>query len=918
MPASARAGDGTSHQDPLAKGGKAGTRKHMVARHAHRTAQPAAAAAAAAPATAAAIHDDAPAHNGGAGEKFDVIGALTGIAASNASERNAPNAITVRTAEEIRKLPDINMAEAISRMSGVSLQTDTGEGRFVNIRGLDADLSGVTFGGVRVMPSNQASVFGGARAVALDAIPAGMVASVVLTKTMRPDQDGEAMGGTIDLVPRTQEPNGKPFVEFDIGGGAEPLRGTPVVNGQITAGASFGFGGHPGPYGQAGSGVGGGWVSNPRPFSIFATAGMYNDQRGVDDVEEAYSDQQSLGYPDKLLSTIDMRRYQYFRRRYNRGGELDFDPNRDNHFFVRFAESGYHEGYHRYSLIANGLDSGAGDGNCPAPYNCLAGTNQAGFVAPQATFQKQAVERLNTVQNDMATWGGRNTIGRVRIDYHGAWSHGDGNFPLARTATFTDMSGPTAVGYNNMATPNQPTLAALDGTGYANRDYRLTSLADNMQKNSDNEWSGGANALIPLDVLRNQSSLKVGVLVRLRRRTTSQDSRHWTGDGTIPLSSFAYGPDNLYYKNQYNIGPFVDSAGIYALAGTPALPQSDPAGDAISSLQGTQLDHENVYAGYFQYEGNISEALHVMAGMRFEATNGHYQGVLTTIDANGNTVLSPATVRQNYFNYLPDVEFRYTFMPRLIGRLSYSTALARPGFNQNTASTTVDASSGTISRGNPGLPAMTSDAFDASLEYYTGNGGLISVGAFDKEISNYIMPRQDRYVNYGGLTGIVNVVSWKNIPHAQAYGFEAVYNQKFAFLPSILKYTGFEGNYTWINSTGQVHPGIDAPLPSTSNNNINAALYYEDPKFSIRVGVNYVSRNLFAIGGSQATDIWTADRLRVDMSASYSITKNLALYASVKNLTNTPLKFIEGTSDSRPIQREVYYETVLGGVRGHF
>lgn len=65
MPASARAGDGTSHQDPLAKGGKAGTRKHMVARHAHRTAQPAAAAAAAAPATAAAIHDDAPAHNGG-------------------------------------------------------------------------------------------------------------------------------------------------------------------------------------------------------------------------------------------------------------------------------------------------------------------------------------------------------------------------------------------------------------------------------------------------------------------------------------------------------------------------------------------------------------------------------------------------------------------------------------------------------------------------------------------------------------------------------------------------------------------------------------------------------------------------------------------------------------------------------------
>ena len=72
---------------------------------------------------------------------------------------------------------DVNAAEAVRRMPGLALARDTGEGRFVNIRGLDADLNGTTFGGVRLPPTNVASPLSGGRAVAFDSIPAGLMIS---------------------------------------------------------------------------------------------------------------------------------------------------------------------------------------------------------------------------------------------------------------------------------------------------------------------------------------------------------------------------------------------------------------------------------------------------------------------------------------------------------------------------------------------------------------------------------------------------------------------------------------------------------------------------------------------------------------------------------------------------------------------
>src|ERR1700679_464958 len=103
----------------------------------------------------------------------------------------APNVLDVRLADEIQQLPDVTLAEALQRIPGVSLETDSGEGRFINIRGMDADLNGTTFDGVRLTASNASTPQGGGRAVAFDAFPSGILGGIEVVKSLTPEMDAE-------------------------------------------------------------------------------------------------------------------------------------------------------------------------------------------------------------------------------------------------------------------------------------------------------------------------------------------------------------------------------------------------------------------------------------------------------------------------------------------------------------------------------------------------------------------------------------------------------------------------------------------------------------------------------------------------------------------------------------------------------
>jgi TonB-dependent receptor len=824
-------------------------------------------------------------------------------AAAVAEKQQAPNIIDVQPLSEIIKLPDINTAEALQRIPGISLETDSGEGRFVHIRGMDADLNGTTYGGVRLPASNPSSPSNGGRAVAFDTFPTGIIGGVELTKTSRPDMDAEALGGSINLVPRTgAEHGGAPFLDADLGSGYEPLRETPVYHAEVSAGRSF----------DGGGGIGG-LFAGSNAFSAVVSLVYHEDKRGIDDVEESYTDQQSSGVPDKVLSNLQFRRYEYHRRRYGAAANFDAKASESTSLYLRVLYSGYLEAADKHYLVLNNLDSNSG---CTPLPSCIQDPNNPnGFIASGAGLEQDSTDSLERIQNGLGMVGGSSVFPAFKLDYHASFALGTDRVSTSYGSTWTDPNL-VPIAYDNNTNPNYPSFHTLDGTNPANpANYTLQSIGLGDSYAHDGETAAALDATIPLGSGDDTEELKFGLSLRDRHKTNQSSSPVFTPTGTVTLTPYTYGSPQIYYNDHYNIGPGISLPAVRNLAnGDLGTITDDAAADASANSD----DRENVYAGYGQYSARFGKA-GVLAGVRVESTHATYGGNLYNSDADTNT---PSTERNSYTDFFPTLQGRYDFLDSLVGRVTYSTGIARPGFEQITPGASISVTNATVTVGNPALKPTLGQNFDATLEYYPGDGQIAALGLFYKQFRDYILLSQ-QYVsgyNYPGLTGtITQVQSYSNGP-AHAEGIEGQYQQQLKFLPAPLDGFGYSGNFTLVDSRAQIHPGIYGLLPSTSKVTWNAAVFYERAPFEVRVAADYVGQDLFAFGSTtgNSTDVYSRHRLTLDVGSSYAIAHEVKVYFDAKNLLNTPLEFTEGTSDSRPIQREFYDITLLAGVRMSF
>ena len=820
-----------------------------------------------------------------------------------AEKQQAFNLIDVQPLSEIIKLPDINTAEALQRLPGISLETDSGEGRFVHIRGLDSDLNGTTYGGVRLPASNPSSPSGGGRAVAFDTFPTGIVGGVELTKTSRPDMDAEALGGSINLVPRTgAEHGGAPFVDADFGIGYEPLRETPVFHGEVSAGRSF----------DGGDGIGG-LFAGSNAFSAVITAVYHEDKRGIDDIEESYTDQQSSGVPDKVLGNLQFRRYEYHRRRYGVAANFDAKASESTSFYLRILWSGYLEGANKHYLVLNNLDSDAG---CSPLPSCIQDpSNPNGFIASGGSLEQDTTDTLERIENGLGVIGGSSVFSTFKLDYHASYALGTDRVSTSYGSTWTDPNA-VPIAYDNNTDPRYPKYHTLDGTDPANpANYTLQEIDLGPSYAHDGETAAALDATIPIGSGEHSGEWKFGLSGRGRHKTSDSSSPIFTPTGVIALPPYTYGAPQIYYNDMYNIGPAISLPSVRNLAnsnlGTIA---DDAAADASSNTD----DREHVYAGYGQYSARFGK-VGILAGVRVESTHATYGGNIYNSDLDTNT---PSTEKNSYTNFFPTLQGRYDFLDNLTGRLTYSTGIARPGFEQITPGASISVSNATVTVGNPALKPTLGQNIDATLEYYPGEGQIAALGLFYKQFRDYILLSQ-QYVpgyNFPGLTGtITQVQSYSNGP-AHAEGIEGQYQQQLKFLPAPFDGFGYSANATLVDSRAEIHPGIYGLLPSTSKVTWNAAVFYERAPFEVRVAADYVGQNLFAFGSTLGNDldVYSRHRLTLDVGSSYTVSHQIKVYFDAKNLLNTPLEFTEGTSDARPIQREFYDITLLAGVRLSF
>jgi TonB-dependent receptor len=836
----------------------------------------------------------------------------------------APNLISVRAAETILKYPDFNAAEALGRMPGISLSSDTGEGRFVQIRGIDANLDGATYGGIPLLNTNPGGTAagGGGRAVEYDTIPTGAIDGIVVTYTLLPDHEAEGLGGSIELSPRSAANVTKPFFDGTLGWGDEPLHNhTGPFEADVAFGGRFGFdGSHLVVENSTGSTPAQPSAGpNATPFSFVLYASTKQDRRAIDDLEESYVDDGVA--PSNAVSEYSLRRYDYHRRRFSFGGDFEYQPNEDHTFYIRANEAGYTESVHKnildYEINNPENTSGVGPVLAPAPGdpNGYLGTAQPLI---------QLTDEEETHRNQIYSVGGVDRWGDVVLDYHAAYSR----------ATFTEhhdlvgvFDGPTVpFTYDNVSTPNYPIFGFPGGFNVNDpSQYTLGSIKNERDVDTDEEFSYAANLIFPVHFINDEDRIKIGAEARLRDKAASEFDTKYKDLPDVTLADEGYSSPALpYYDNHYTTGPEINAGQVGALVNSGAVAVSGPNFNYGSYIAA----RENIFAGYVEYMTKVGQ-WGFLAGVRVEDTEANYGGYVATTDINGNTTNALLFRPESYVNAFPTVQVRYDFTPTLIARATYSTGIARPGFEQNTTAASVDFSQipAVITRGNPDLKPTYGDNFDFSLEDYLPNGGIIQAALFDKEFTNYIAERITNGTTTDPLAPgqLANVTTFLNIPSAWARGIQLDYHQRFVWLPRPFDGFGVEGNLTLVDShileytAAQSLTGVNeyGLLPGTSQVTWNLAGFYEAYGVQTRVAAEYVSHSLFGLGGDKSLDTIQDNRLTMDVTSSYRISNHWTVYFNAKNLLNTPLRYYEGSAD-RPLQREFYDITVEGGIRAHF
>jgi TonB-dependent receptor len=258
-----------------------------------------------------------------------VTARATGEAEAINVERTADNIMQVLPAEVIRSLPNANMADALGRLPSVTLERDEGEGKYVQVRGTEPRLTNTTINGVN-LPSPEPGV----RQIKFDAIPADIVESVQISKTLQANMDGDGIGGSVNLVTKTA--TDLPTISLSGMGGF-----TPIINGR-------GLTEETGTIGQR--------FGAEKQFGILIGGSYDWNGRGIDDIEPVpdvatLSNGTTVGWKDGM----DIREYQYFRSRWGLAGTADYKVGQGSDIYFRWLYSDFKNYGDRwvYSLTDN-------------------------------------------------------------------------------------------------------------------------------------------------------------------------------------------------------------------------------------------------------------------------------------------------------------------------------------------------------------------------------------------------------------------------------------------------------------------------------------------------------------------------------------------------------------------------------------
>ncbi|MET4896236.1 TonB-dependent receptor [Sphingomonadaceae bacterium jetA1] len=816
---------------------------------------------------------------------------VVGLAANQASalsqKRSADGVESVLSRDAIGQNPDQNVAEALRRVPGVSIQDDQGEGRFVVIRGLAPQLNSVSINGARI-PSPESD----SRALALDTVPSELVESIEVKKTLTPDMDADTIGGAIEIKTTSAFDRKKDLFSLSAEGSYNDLRDKWSPKGSMDFSK----------------------LLTP-DFGISGGFSYYRRRFGTDGVEAATwkSTAAGVAYPTQ----VDYRAYDVVRTRIAGALSLDWRPSDTTTLYVRGIANSFRDDETRSRLRFNFSPAPSGGDADSAIFTSGAGSSK------RVRMRREMKDRTETQNVYSVTAGGKTEGGPWTVTYQGSYSYSEEVEPNRQDTVFDrrfqDGSSQLTVtldgldGQNPRYSVNQPSLFT-DGSD------PLSKIQITDGRSRDRETAARLDVARDLPLAMGTLELKAGFRGRIRRKDydKSFDAYDAVTSGKLPTLAQGF-VRSIGDKGFVDMNPAVDplsSRGWFNANRTRLVRNAyDSDSNRLSAIYRVS---EDIYAGYGQFRLDTG-SVRVVGGVRMEHTENQLRGnTLRTIQVSkaDTLVVTPVAIDRSYTNWLPSLNLRYAPTSKLVLRAAATRSLVRPNLSDMAPRSQFNSVEGTGQFGNPNLKPYKSWNFDATAEYYFASNALLELTAFHKEVNDFIYNNRLSDYVYNGVT-LTSVVTPQNGDTAKVTGIEANLQAALTFLPSPFDGLLVGGNYTYVDTRATLY-GRQLTLPGSSKHIWNASLGYEKGPIQVRASGTYRGRYLDEVTATGDGDVYVADRILFDVGAKVLVAPGVRLTADWINVGNEGFdRYATGTpaGGRRLIQHESYGWTVKTGVK---
>ncbi len=864
------------------------------------------------------------------------------------TKRESEQVMEALSAEDIGKLPDNNISEALQRLTGINVGfTPGGEGGTAFIRGIQTAPGASP---VRVELNGNSTGSGG-RDAAISSLPASLVSGIKVFKSPAADHVEGGLAGTIRLITRnptrlkgftasatvreTYYDYGKdyaPFASAFVGNSWETDSGKRLgflLSGSYTdyslrherIGSGFNVGVRWRAHhnhgldidgdGDAGESVG----SAAAPVAddaIMFPGNLYNDSE-TRDIERGFLSAAFGFEPSAELNFKIEATYRFDTNERDRD-ELRLLSTHNRRINAADFEFTQHDGVTMYDADSDSF---------VAVPSFVRGTLNNIATRSASRWDSTDGESLNLAGT--IEW----TRGPWDVDFSLAFLDGETNF-LSNNAQFESATA-TGGGFTPDVYFDFAPGGGLPSVQFADFDptdpdaWRLRQIgrdarddeSDLSVANIDVEYDLGS------DFFR---SIKFGY--RFADQTLERERRNKNVTAGLPgrndpITSFenlyglAYGSGERHLRELGGdiprnwITPTIP-VGVptdwIADFGSGANVNSQQFADPPLNLGGSYEINEEVHAGYIMTRfGRRGDFVTGNAGVRVVSTKTTSDGFQTQPSGE----LAAFTVENTYTEVLPSINLSLNFTPELKLRAAAFQTMVRPGLGQLRSNQALsfngdgELSGGTT--GNPNLEAQTADGADVSLEWYFTNGALLSAGVFYREINGQIKNELTPYIDPetgevvlepidpGDPTAPrdpIEVSSPINLDGVHKMsGFEAAYQHHFDFLPGWWSGFGTTMNYTYVDS--KIDDDPDTPYTDFFTNitphNFNVALYYDGERFQSRLAVSWrgeTVKGFFPLRAPEYQKIYSNALNRWDFSMAYDMTEQLQVNFLWKNIND--------------------------------